>query len=163
MKILLIAVLSFFSSIAFSRQEVGSRWTYRTGKDCKKSDAKVEITVGVEQIDPRLIYVRQGDNVCMIVTSDDTRVSLTIDKHPVQVTVQRNQSEMVYFKVPKVGEFNLVCHGCADGRNFPGAKIIVQPTADFDKYQEDQYRKDSERYRREVGPRPSQRTDKYER
>lgn len=128
-------------------KDTGAKWTYMTKEDCKRSDAKVEVNVGVEDMDPRIIYVRENDRVCMIVHSEDVRVSLSIEKYPVTVTVQRNKSEMVYFRANKVGEFNLICRSCADGKNFKGARLVVQKQADFDKAQEEYLRKEAEEYR----------------
>ena len=156
--LLVLTTMSLFS--VAQADQVNNRWTYKTEKDCKTSDAKVVLYVGVEEISPRIVYLRQGDKVCLIINAEETRVSLRIPKYPVFVTAQKNQSEMTYFKADKVGEFDIKCTGCADGREFPGAKIIVQSKTEFDKFQEEDYRKDSEKYRKQY---PKDRRDESER
>jgi bifunctional DNA-binding transcriptional regulator/antitoxin component of YhaV-PrlF toxin-antitoxin module len=158
MKIFLLTLLTSFAALGYERdyhpprepnflKESGTRWTYMTKEDCKRSDAQIVLKVGVEDMSPRMVYVREGDKVCLIVNSEEVRVSLSIEKYPVSVTVQRNKSEMTYFKANQIGEFKLICRGCADGKNFNGAKLVVESKESFDKAQEEYLRKEAEEYR----------------
>lgn len=130
--------------------DTGKRWTYKTDTDCKKSAARVELYVTQEEISPRKVYVRQNDEVCMIVEAVDTSISLNLEKHPVMLSTRKGRKEMIYFKVPKVGEYKFKCVGCADGKYFSGASIVVQSMADFDASQEEDLRKNSEKYRKQI-------------
>lgn len=144
-------MILLMSSVSF-----GSSFTPYGDKECETSDAKVLISVTKDSFEPRLIYVKEGDKVCMKVEAIDYSVSMTIDSHPVMLSVAPSKKPATaYFRANKVGEFNIKCRGgCALGVQ---PKLIVQSKADFEKFQEEQYRKDSEKYRQRVQPRQIQR------
>ena len=153
MKLLLFFSLSFILNTVYAQSDnVGSRWTYMSKKDCEKSDARVELNLTFDEISPRQVYVREGDNVCLIATSVDTTSSLMIEKHPVRITARAGQTEMTYFRALKPGEYKFTCRGCGQGRKFSGAKLIVVKAEDFDKQQEEDLRKNSENYRKQNAP-----------
>lgn len=151
--ILLMTSMVLFSVGSFAESDnVGSRWTYMTKKDCQKSDAKVELNATFDEISPRQVYVREGDNVCLIVNAIENSIALNIEKHAVRITARKGQSEMTYFRALKVGEYKINCRGCGQGRKFGGAKLVVIKAEDFDKQQEEDLRKNSENFRKQNAP-----------
>lgn len=149
MKLFITMILLSLSVFAQS-EDVGRRWTYKTETDCKKSAAKVQLYVTQEEISPRKVYVRQNDEVCLLVEAVDTSVNLRIEKLPVLLTARKGKTEMVYFRVPKAGEYKFKCVGCADGKYFLGASLVVQTMQEFDAAQEEDLRKNSEKYRKQI-------------
>lgn len=154
MKNLLAIVSILFVTIsAQAGNSVGSRWTYMNKKDCEKSDSKVELNLTFDEIAPRQVYVREGDNVCLVVNAIENSIALNIDRLPVRITAQKGQTEMTYFRAFKAGEYKINCRGCGQGRKFGGAKLVVVKAEDFDKEQEADLRKNSENFRKQTAPR----------
>jgi len=152
-KLFLLMISIVFSLNVFAEGDnVGSRWTYMTKKDCEKSDAKVELNATFDEIAPRQVYVREGDNVCLIVNAMENSIALNIEKHAVRITARKGQSEMTYFRALKAGEYKINCRGCGQGRKFGGAKLVVVKAEDFDKQQEEELRKNSENFRKQTAP-----------
>lgn len=158
-KLLLITIsVLLFSVVSLAQTEkTGSRWTYMTKKDCEKSDARVELNATFDEISPRQVYVREGDNVCLIVNAIENSIALNIEKHAARLTARKGQTEMTYFRALKVGEYKINCRGCGQGRKFGGAKLIVVSASEFDKQQEEELRKSSENFRKQNAPRPKPR------
>ena len=137
----LILIAAFFISIqAFAYTE----------SECDKNDVvTVNVTVTKDRFEPRVIYLKERDKVCMFVTAVDYGVSFTVDRQPISVSVASGRTGFTYFTVPRSGEFSIRCHGgCALGVD---AKIIVQPKAEFEKFENRDYREQAESYRKKVG------------
>lgn len=118
-------------------------------KECEKNDVvSVDVFVSKDRLEPRIIYLKENDKVCLKVNSIDFNVSLSIEKHPVLITAKSGMTSFSFFKVKGPGTYKIDCKGgCALGVD---AKIIVQSSADFDKWQEENYREKSEKYRKKI-------------
>lgn len=149
MKSLIILASLMFGSISLAYTE----------RECAKNDVVVvNVSVSKDRFEPRIIYLQEGDKVCLYVTAIDYAVAFSIDRLPVAVNTRGGKTSFTYFTVPRAGEYAIKCRGgCALGVD---AKVIVQTKAEFQKFQEKDYREKSEGYRKKVGD--DQRQMKYE-
>ena len=123
-------------------------FTYAGDLECNRSDSKIDVYVSKDRFEPRVIYVKENDKVCLKVHAVDYGASFTIDGYPaVLASVRANSPPRIsYFTANKVGEFKINCKGgCALGVN---AKLVVQSKESFEREEERKYRKDARDYRK---------------
>lgn len=121
-----------------------------TEEECEKNDViKINMEVSFDQIEPRIIYLQEKDKVCLFVKAIDTNASLSIEKLPVTIYATERREGFQYFRVDKAGEHKITCRGCGYKTE---AKIVVQTREEFQKFDEEKYRKDSNKYRKQLKP-----------
>jgi len=146
-KLVMFTILTL-SSLSFAYSE----------KDCERNDfVKVELTVSPEYIEPRVIYLQEGDKVCLFLKAVDTNVSINVDKLPISIYANPRKTGFEFFRATKVGEFALKCRGC--GYKSSNPRIIIQSREEFQKYEEEKYREDSSKFRKKL--KTNQKEDKY--
>lgn len=146
MKTIIIAILLISGQI----------WAYDSS-DCEKNDVvRVNMEVTFDQIEPRVVYLQEKDKVCLFVKAIDTNAALSIDKLPVTIYATDRKEGFEYFRVDKAGEYKINCRGCGYKTE---AKIVVQTREEFQKFDEQKYREDSNKYRKQL--KPKQENQKY--
>jgi heme/copper-type cytochrome/quinol oxidase subunit 2 len=153
-KIMILALTLMCSSSTLAL----TSYTESNARDCDMSDAKIEVSVTRESFEPRIIYIQEGDKVCLTLRAIDTPVSMTIDSYPVMASTTPSVSKgaLVLFRATKVGEFRIRCRGGCASKSEP--KLVVQSKKDFQQFQDEKYREKAEKYRQRVGPKQRQRT-----
>ena len=147
MKFLSLAILLFSLNT--------NAFTPYSDKECEKNNViTVNVSVSADTFEPRIIYLKENDKVCLKVKAIDYNVAFTIDKHPIYVSVRSNKESYTYFKVGKKGEYKITCKGgCALGVD---AKLVVQSKEEYDKWEEEKYREQSDKYRKKYQDAPVQ-------
>lgn len=118
-------------------------------KNCEKNDVvSIDVYVSKDRFEPRVIFLKEKDKVCLKVHAVDYNVAFSIEKHPVVVSVPSGKDSLTFFRVGKVGTYKVDCKGgCGLGVN---PKIVVQSNEDYEKWQEEKYREKSEKYRKRI-------------
>lgn len=137
---------------------MGAEFTPYGAVACNESDSEVDVYVSAEYFEPRIIYVKEGDKVCLKVIAVDEPISFTIDSYPVMLSARPTANKkptLAYFRATKVGEFRIRCKGGCAYKSEP--KLVVQSKASFEKWEEEKYREEAQRSRMKVKPKTERR------
>lgn len=147
MKLVILAIMFFTGLNAIA-------YTPYSESECNKPNVvDVDISVSFDQFEPRIIYLKENDKVCFKVTAIDVNISMSLEKHPMLISARANKTTFTYLKIGKKGEYKFKCNGCAYNVN---PKVVVQSKEEFEKFDEEKLREESNTYRKKLKDQPKQ-------
>lgn len=97
------------------------------GDKCSAPDVTFEITSKQYLFDPSLLKAKQGQSVCIKLTSMDVEHGILIEGYNVHVHGTKEKKGEVQFVANLKGEFNFVCHQlCGSGHPDMKGKLVVE-------------------------------------
>lgn len=119
-----------FARLEFSPTEVHNRKDHHAhphGEKCSSPDITIDIVSRQFSFEPSVIKVKQGQRVCLRLTSEDIEHGIMIDTYHAHVHGSIHSTGEVQFVADKPGEFNFICHQeCGIGHADMKGKFIVE-------------------------------------